>query len=529
MPTLDPTLDDAEMREQDSTEVTAATAPVPSRRRFFALGATAVVAAAAGANAVDAQLGLSRGKPVKKQAPVGTRPDASVQWRDPVLRLVRRITMGLEPGEVALARQLGYAGYLEYQLNAAAIDDTACDQMLATRMPLLAQPWAQLRASDGGEIYNQLADAALYRAAFSKRQLKERMVEFWTDHFNIRYYDDVQYRKAVDDRDVIRAHALGKFPDMLRASAHSPAMLLYLNQNSSRKPTPNQNYAREIMELHTVGVDGGYTQNDVAQLSRILTGWTFTDSTGVFSFNRNFHDFTAKTFLNTEFPAMPSNANAATMKSEGDLAITMLLNHPSTARYIALKMAGWLLTHTPSTAVVDAAAATYTATGGDIKAIIRTILTGKNLMAAPAKYKRPFHLAASTLRGMGAEVANIRTARQRLSNMSMAPFEWEQPDGYPDRISWWSGLATQRFNWATYIAGQDSTANVRVNVTTKYRAPVNTPDGVLDQINQRMFGGEMPASLRVSLNTYLRAGTFNDARVRETLALAASSQEYQWY
>ena len=116
----------------------------------------------------------------------------------------------------------------------------------------------------------------LHRAAFSKRQLKERMVEFWTDHFNI-LYDKVQTLKVIDDRDVIRAHALGKFPDMLRASAESAAMLLYLDQNSSRKPTPNQNYAREIMELHTVGVDGGYTQDDVAQLSRILTGWSYNN------------------------------------------------------------------------------------------------------------------------------------------------------------------------------------------------------------------------------------------------------------
>lgn len=496
------------------------------------MGAGVVAAAAAGTSGVEAQIGLTRGKPMKKQPPVGSRPDPSAQWEDPVLRLVRRITMGLEQSEVALARQLGYAGYLEYQLNANAIDDSACDQVLATRMPLLSQSYAQLRASDGGEIYNQLADAALYRAAFSKRQLKERMVEFWTDHFNIRYFDDVQYRKAVDDRDVIRAHALGKFPDMLRASSVSPAMLLYLNQNSSRADggrTPNQNYAREIMELHTVGVDGGYTQNDVAQLSRILTGWTYVEATGVPQFIVNWHDRTAKTFLGVNFPAMAQNTPMAQQRAEAETAITMLLNHPSTARYIALKMTGWLLSHTPPSDVVDAAAATYTATGGDIKAIIRTILTGKNLMASPAKYKRPFHLAASSLRGMSAAVGNIRAARQRLSNMDMAPFEWEQPDGYPDRISWWSGLATQRWNWATYISTQNSAANVQVDVTTKYRAPVNTPDGVLDQINLRMFGGEMPASLRASLNTYLRAGTFNDARVRETLALAASSQEFQWY
>ncbi len=524
-----PTLHDAEVREQDAAETSAAA--TPSRRRFFALGAGAV-ATMAGASAIEAQMERPRGKPLKKQPPVGTRPDPSVNWQDPILRLVRRITMGLEPVEIALARQLGYAGYLEYQLNGIFIEDSATDAVIASRMPLLSQSYAQLRVADGNEIYNQLADAALYRAAFSRKQLLERMVEFWTDHFNIRYFDDVQYRKAIDDRTVIRQHALGKFPDMLRASAHSPAMLLYLNQNTSRGDngrTPNQNYAREIMELHTVGVGGGYLQNDVAQLSRILTGWSFNNTTGDFLFQRTWHDFTAKTFLEEAFPAMPANSTAAQFKAEGDRAITMLLNRPQTAKYIATKMAAWLLSYTPPQAVVDAATAAYTATGGDIKAIIRAILTGKNLMAAPAKYKRPFHLAASSLRGMGAEVANIRATRQRLSSMDMAPFDWEQPDGYPDRISWWSGLATQRWNWATYISTQNNVATVRVDVATKYRAPVNSADGVMDQINIRMFGGEMPASLRASLRAYLVGGTFSDARVRETLALAASSQEFQWY
>ncbi len=525
-----PTLDDTDVPATDAAEAAmpaTVTPPLPSRRRFFALGASAV--AVAGAQVLHAQPGRTRGKPLPKQPPVGTNPDPSASWQDPVLRLVRRITMGLERDEITLARQLGYAGYLEYQLNADAIDDSAVETEVATKMPLLSQDTPQLRTADFNLMYNQLSDAALYRAAFSKRQLKERMVEFWTDHFNI-LYDKVSHYKLVDDRVVIRQHAMGKFPDMLRASAHSPAMLLYLDQNTSRKPTPNQNYAREIMELHTLGVEGDpYSQEDVAQLSRIFTGWSFNGTTGVFTFNKNNHDFTAKTFLNTAFPAMPSNAPAATMQAEGELAITMLLEQPATARFIARKMAAWLLAYEPPAAVVDATAAVFTATGGDIKAMIRTILTGKNLMASPAKFKRPFHLAASSLRGLAAEVTDIRPARQRLSTMSMDPFYWEQPDGYPDRVSWWSGLATQRWNWGTYIANRNSTANVVVNVTTKFRAPVNSPDGVLDQINQRMFGGEMPSSLRASLSTYLRAGTFNDTRVRETLALATSSQEFQWY
>lgn len=519
---------DAEMLEpevvQDSEN------PAPSRRRFFAVGASAVAAIAstsATATSLTAQSNKLRGKPLPPKSLPGARPDASTDWKDPLLRLVRRVTMGLEPAEIARARALGFQGYLEYQLNFAAIDDSAVDAVIAEKMPLLAMTSTALRTEDGGEVYNQLADAAFFRAAFSRRQLKERMVEFWTDHFNI-LYDKVGFLKAADDRDVIRQHALGKFPDMLRASAESAAMLGYLDQNTSRKPTPNQNYAREIMELHTLGVNGGYTQDDVAQLSRILTGWSY-NANGVFTYNRGFHDFTAKTFLGESYPAMLSTATAPQMKAEGDRAITKLVEHPKTAEFIATKMTRWLLAYDAPAAVVDAAKAAYLATGGDIKAMIRVILTGKNLMAAPAKFKRPFHLAVSSVRGMAAEVVNIRSTRQQLNNMDMPPFYWEQPDGFPDKVYWWSGLATQRWNWATYISTQNSATNVRVNTSANFRVPMDTADGVVNQINQRMFGGEMPSSLRSALAVYLRGGTYNDARIRETIGLAASAHQFQWY
>ena len=176
------------------------------------------------------------------------------------------------------------------------------------------------------------------------------MVEFWSDHFNIDY-EKVGYLKTLDDRDVIRKHALGKFPDLLKASAHSPAMLEYLDNTRSRGRNTNQNYAREIMELHTLGVDGGYTQDDVAELSRILTGWTI-QGRGVFAFDPTGHDFTAKTFLATTFPAQATSVGAAAVQ-EGERAIDMLLAHPSTAKFISKKMIRWLLRYDPSDSLVD--------------------------------------------------------------------------------------------------------------------------------------------------------------------------------
>lgn len=496
-----------------------------SRRRFCALGAS-VAAGLAAAQTLEAQRPKSRGaSPFPNGQPANSAADPSAAWSDPVLRLVRRITMGMNPEEVALARRLGYAGYLDYQLRASAIDDSAIEAIIAARLPMTQMPAATLATQDGNEVANQLADATWYRAAFSKAQLRERMVEFWTDHFTISL-NKVGYLKMVDDRDVIRPFALRTFPELLRATSQSGAMLVYLDQNRSRTPTPNQNYAREIMELHTLGVDGGYSQTDVAELSRILTGWT-TTGPGTFAFNRNFHDRNAKTFLGRSFPSMLVTATDVQMKGEGDAAIQMLVAHPSTAAYISLKMARWLLAYEPPQAVVDATAATYMSTGGDITAMIRTILSGKNLMVSPAKYKRPFHLAVSAMRGMGATVVNIRSARRRADQMGMPVFMWEQPNGYPDRVDWWSGLVISRWSYMQYLSTQNSATTTRVN-SAPFRSP-DTADGVIAQIATRLFGGELPPALRTQLLTYLRGGTYSDARVRETIALAGSAQEYQWF
>ena len=496
-----------------------------SRRRFFAVGASAAVGLAA-AQTLEAQRPKSRGSsPFPSGQSASSAADPSAAWSDPLLRLVRRVSMGVSPEEVALARRLGYAGYLDYQLRASAIDDSAIETIIASRLPMTQMPLAMLAMQDGNEVNSQLADATWYRAAFSKAQLRERMVDFWTDHFTISL-NKVGYLKLVDDRDVIRTNALGTFPELLRATSQSAAMLRYLDQNLSRTPTPNQNYAREIMELHTLGVDGGYSQTDVAELSRILTGWT-TAGAGTFAFNRNFHDRNAKTFLGRSFPAMPATATDVQMKGEGDAAIQMLVEHPSTAAYISLKMARWLLAYEPPQAVVDATAATYLSTGGDIKAMIRTILSGRNLMAAPAKYKRPFHLAISAMRGMGASVMNVRAVRQTADRMGMPVFMWEQPNGYPDRVDWWSGLVITRWAYMQYLSTLNSTTITQVD-SMPFRSP-DTADGVVTQIGTRLFGGEMPSTLRTQLLTYLRGGAYSDARVRETLALAGSAQEYQWF
>ncbi|HEY4131370.1 MAG TPA: DUF1800 family protein, partial [Gemmatimonadaceae bacterium] len=267
----------------------AADAPeVKKSRRGFLAGALAATLAPAVAHAQQSRTRAPKRSPVEPRPvldELGTiQPNQSAtafaEWDTGGLsRLVRRVTQGMTASDAKLASQLGWSGYLEYQLNYNYINDDAFEAQIATRWPLMSQTSAQLATADAAQIKTQLQESTIYRAAFSQRQLYQRMVEFWSDHFN-QDVDKVGYLIVADQRDVIRKNALGKFPDLLKASAHSASMLLYLDQNASRKAAPNQNYAREIMELHTLGVDGGYTQDDVAELSRVLTGWTFDSKSG---------------------------------------------------------------------------------------------------------------------------------------------------------------------------------------------------------------------------------------------------------
>ncbi|MBC7672821.1 MAG: DUF1800 family protein, partial [Polaromonas sp.] len=284
-----------------------------SRRALLAAGAVAMAAAVMPRRA-GAQ-GIRRPRvgplPATPNIPNET-PVAPPEWSSDTTRLLRRISYSVTDAGVLAEKRYGFRGFMERQLDYAYIDDAATDAFVTARYPLLSQSTTQLYAANSDMVRQQLQQATLYRAAFSNRQLYERVVEFWSDHFNISI-TKVGYLKAVDDRDVIRAHALGNFRDLLYASAKSGAMLSYLDQNQSRAGAPNQNYAREIMELHTLGVDGGYTQNDVAELSRVLTGWTIAGR-GDFFFNAGLHDFGAKTVLGVTIPASASSVGGAAIK-----------------------------------------------------------------------------------------------------------------------------------------------------------------------------------------------------------------------
>jgi uncharacterized protein (DUF1800 family) len=350
------------------------------------------------------------------------------------------------------------------------------------------------------------------------------MVEFWSDHLNI-YYQKVTYLKVVDDRDVIRQHALGKFPAMLKASATSPAMLEYLDNTRNRRPTVNQNYAREIMELHTLGVDGGYSQQDVAELSRVLSGWTMAPRGAGFVFDPNGHDYGAKTVMGLSIPATTQAAVGSAAKAEGDLVIDMLLNHPSTAKYIAKKMLRYLLRYDPSDQQIAQIAGVYTQTKGDIPSMVRAVLSPANVTASAPKFRRPYSFVVAALRVTNATPVRLLQVTDRwLPIVGQTLFGHETPDGYPDKVEYWAGGALQRWNFANYL--MTNTADVPVDIGQFNK--VNTADALVDAIGTLFFGGEMPATLKTQLLTYAKNGTFNTTRTKETVALALGSSTFQW-
>lgn len=439
-------------------------------------------------------------------------------------KVVRRTTFGITQADQARAVQLGYNGYLEEQLNPASIDDSAMDARLAvyTTLNMTAQ---QLLALPANQVTNELIEAMILRACFSKRQLFERMVDFWTDHFSIDI-NVAPYLKTVDERVVIRPHALGSFPAMLHASAQSSAMLLYLDNNTNIASSPNENYARELMELHTLSIAGPYTQNDVREVARCFTGWTFGvpgsgANTGVFFFNANNHDNGQKVVLGN---IIPSGGGM----QDGITVLNILAAHPSTANFIATKLSRKFLGENVSQSVINAVAAVYTATNGDIKSMVREVLKHNNLATDYGpRHKRPLHHFVSAIRATGSTVNTTNVMRNQLNAAGNLPYNWGPPDGYPDTLAYWNGLILPRWNWGASMA-TNAIAGISFPVETFF-AGMTTSTQMLDKINAALFAGELPAAERTRLQQYLNTNVGSTTTRRETVGLAIGSPSFQWY
>ena len=290
-----------------------------------------------------------------------------------------------------------------------------------------------------------LQQAAILRAVYSRHQLQERLVDFWTNHFNIyARKGDGTYFLPADQIKVIRPNALGKFPELLKASAHSPAMLSYLDNNVNQKGRANENYARELMELHTLGVHGGYSQKDVQEVARCFTGWTvenrFLRRKGFYRFDESRHDNGEKIVLGHKIPAQGGEKDA-------EMVLDILVKHPNTAKYISEKLCQHFLGEVAGD-WPQKMAQIYLKTGGDIKAMLRPLLMSDEIKTGVPIIKRPFDFLASSLRALGADTDGGQPLQEHLRKMGQPLHLWPMPDGYPTKTESWTGSLLARWNFA---------------------------------------------------------------------------------
>lgn len=445
---------------------------------------------------------------------------------DLTLRLLSRITFGPTPQEVATASGMRYEDYLEQQLNDESLGEGAVPGMIAPLRTLRQSP-DQLFNQFEFNVALELITATFVRAAYSPRQLYERMVEFWSDHFNIYVgKSPAGFLKTVDDREVIRRHALGNFREMLQASAKSPAMLVYLDNAFNKVGAPNENYARESLELHTVGVNGGYTQHDVEELARVFTGWSVRNSgsnRGTFVFRAADHDEGAKEVLGLFLPAGGGIR-------DGELALDHMARHPSTARFIARKLVRRFISESEPAEVVDRVANAFSGSDGDIKTTLRALLARESMQQATPKFKRPFHLMVDATRRGGATFRLEGGLEAFALAMGHLPFYWPAPNGYPDVAPYWAPGLLNRWRYAEAL-GRGVIATTRIDPRAILEVnEATTPEQIVAVWNQMFFAGAMPAAERQALLDYCNAHPNDTDRQQvESFGLAISSPAFQWH
>lgn len=563
--------------------------------------------------------------------------------RQKIIHVLNRLGYGPRPGDVERVEKMGLQAYIRQQLHPESIDDTALRSELA-RFDILTMSESELfedfradqqankqrkieqadaekksaamsdsstnsmsanepapakrdRRPDGPRrsliAVAELQDAKIISAIDSPRQLYEVLVDFWSNHFNI----DVRkgpcrVLKVADERDVIRPHVLGKFRDLLGASAKSPAMLHYLDnfQNAApRQMSPNEqrrrqqylqqqnpgapvetvdnkpkqvggineNYAREIMELHTLGVDGGYTQKDVQEVARCFTGWGVDPQTGEFAFQPRRHDDGSKFVLGHFIPADGGI-------KDGERVLDILASHPSTAKFISTELCRRLVTDDPPPALVERIASVFRETDGDLRQVVQAIINSPEFFSPQvyrAKIKSPFEFAVSAVRATGRTIVdndvlpmNARLAVEagatfgrgmdRIANakrqsldiavieMGEPLFAYQAPTGYTEDSRKWvnAGALIARMNFALALS-ERKVVDVSPASTNLVRGvDSDKPDEVLEQLNESLLNGEMATSTRATLEKHIAKKDPDDSstvNIPELTALVLGSPEFQ--
>jgi uncharacterized protein (DUF1800 family) len=433
------------------------------------------------------------------------------------LHLARRATWGATPAQVAEITKMGTTAWLDAQLNPLkSVTDTTMDTLLAAQWPRLGlRTWQvhdQYYPNSTGDLGNDVLEAYVARALWSRRQLLEVMVDFWTNHLVVtapwgESWDSV-HRYNID---VIRKYALGRYADMLVAAAKHPAMLAQLDNESSTKRAPNENFGREVLELHTVGVDGGYLESDIRRSALALTGMSTENESGEYLYRPIRHHVGSLKILGW------SNANASAYgEAVGVAYLTHLARHPKTARRLATKLAVRFVSDSPPASLVDRLAKVYLDNDTRIAPVLKSLFTSREFAASTGqKTKRPLENMVSTARVLGAApgpdtkgwlgdlIWNARVAGQ-------APMGWPAPNGYPDVAPAWAGAGATLGIWNWHM-GQGWTATQTTNLKIKYPAlrtllPATLPathGGLVDALATRLLLGPLSAAKRDAVCAFL--------------------------
>ncbi len=395
-----------------------------------------------------------------------------------IIHVINRLSFGAAPGDVEKVREIGIDKYIQQQLTPESIPEPESlknqlqletlrltpaqlySQYSVNRLPKPTPEMRKERRKKQRLILEQAVKARLLRSSESPRQLQEVMVDFWYNHFNVYKDKGLTSLWIGAYEQAIRPHVFGKFRDLLGATARHPAMLFYLDnwQNTAPNNRPkgrfkglNENYARELMELHTLGVDGGYTQEDVITLAKIFTGWGFRRpgpklKNGYdFYFNSQRHDFTEKVFLGKQIPGSGI--------AQGEQALDILAKHPATARHISYKIAQYFLVDEPPKSLVDKLSKTYLKTDGDIRSVLETLFQTSEFWDTKyynAKFKTPYQYVISSLRATETPINDFPRINSILHRMGMPLYGNPSPDGYKNTQEAW--LNPNGINWRLSFA-----------------------------------------------------------------------------
>ncbi|MDH3634604.1 MAG: DUF1800 domain-containing protein [Gammaproteobacteria bacterium] len=487
------------------------------------------------ATALPACGGSSSGSSDEPSSPASP-PKIVVPKASPEYTVLKRTSFGPHRDALVSIKNLGITGYLEQQLDHLNIDVSALEAEIATQFPLTLQTPAELVLNFPANIFDvatQMIAATQYRQMFSERQLFEIMVEFWSDHFNIHLINGLgPTLKPFDDQQVIRTHALGNFRDMLHASAKSSAMLFYLDNFFNQAIAPNENYARELMELHTLGVDGGYTETDVKEVARCFTGWTLRfpgdpgGDYGEFVYVDAIHDDQAKLVLGNPIAAGGGQTDA-------EQVLDILVAHPSTANFIATKLCRRFISDSPPQAAVDTVALAFSSSNGDIKETLRALFaTAAFLDDADLKIIRPSEYLAALVRSLAPDTSYPPDQGQfwffAQNTLGQLPFYWPTPDGYPDLQSYWASTGGLLNRWrlsflsfAGIIPGVDV---ITVDYATMLNG-ANTLAAVVDAITDAVLMRPLSSDDRSIIMAWLKGelGVTEDEILPATVPEQASA------